>query len=286
MARYPAGQSIALSRTIKDATGTLTNASASALTVERSNADGSFTTTSYSNATNDGTGLYHWDIPLADIATIAHYQWSDDFTVGAFHAVGFGELDVFDPFDVAVLPLQDAKDTLNIPQATTMYDAALTSKIATIETNLERYIGGPIVNRTVTERVDMDSSSWEIKLGKRPLASVTSIADVATGLPLDVTALDLDPDSRIVRRKDGQQFVTNNGVVTVVYVAGWGTTVPPAFGEAARIILQHLWETERGQSSVPQYGGEETVTPPGFGYAVPNRALELLAPYAKAGAVA
>jgi hypothetical protein len=63
-------------------------------------------------------------------------------------------------------------------------------------------------------------------------------------------------------------------------VAGWGTEVPAPFGEAGRIILEHLWQTQRGPSARPTLGGEETVALPGFGFAIPNRAAELLSPYA------
>jgi hypothetical protein len=51
---------------------------------------------------------------------------------------------------------------------------------------------------------------------------------------------------------------------------------------AARIILQHLWRTQRAgrRGGVAGGGDDYAVTEPipGIGYAVPNRALELLAP--------
>ena len=70
---------------------------------------------------NDGTGLYHQDIPVTDLTTLGHYQYVWTAT-GTGAGVSFGDFDVFDPFEVALLPLQDAKDALNIPQATTTYD--------------------------------------------------------------------------------------------------------------------------------------------------------------------
>ncbi len=65
--------------------------------------------------------------------------------------------------------------------------------------------------------------------------------------------------------------------MTVNYVAGWGTSVPAAFNVASRIILQNLWETQHGPSARPSMGASaDMVTPPGFGFAIPNQAAELL----------
>ena len=61
----------------------------------------------------------------------------------------------------------------------------------------------------------------------------------------------------------------------VVYVAGWGVSVPAAFGSFARIVLAHLWTTQRGPAALPM-GGGDMVQVPGFSYAIPNRAAELL----------
>jgi hypothetical protein len=69
------------------------------------------------------------------------------------------------------------------------------------------------------------------------------------------------------------------GRVMVTYVAGL-TEVPANYGLASRIIVQHLWQTQRGSAGSPGVGGLET---PGagsysYGYAIPNRAIELLGP--------
>jgi hypothetical protein len=50
---------------------------------------------------------------------------------------------------------------------------------------------------------------------------------------------------------------------------------------ASRIILQHLWRTRQGPARPTRGGDDYSVTEPiaGFGYAIPNRALQLLEPY-------
>lgn len=281
MARYPLGQPIRLSTTVRDTTGTLVNPSTLTLLVKTSAADGSMTTTgTYPSPTNDSTGTYHQDVPAADLATIGHYQYTWTST-GTGAGVSFGEFDVFDPFETSVLPLADAKDALNIPQATTTYDAEIAQYVATIQNSMEAMTGGPLTNRSVTERAELDGSYTVLQVRQRPLVSVTSIVSVASGLPIDISSgLDIDANAGTIRRKLGYPFYgpffTWLPAMSVTYVAGWGVAVPAAFNTAARIIMQNLWETQHGPSARPSMGADEMVTPPGFGYAIPNQAAELL----------
>ena len=282
MARYPLNQPVRVSTAVRDVTGTLVTPSALTLLVKLAQADGTWLTTgTYTTPVQDSTGNYHQDVPATDLTAAGHYQYTWTAT-GTGAGVSFGDFDVFDPFEVAVLPLQDAKDALNIPQATTTYDAEIQAYVATIQSCLERMTGGPLTNRTVTERSEMQSYQTVIPVRQRPLVSVTSITGASGGV-IDISAgLDLDVNAGLIRRKLGLPFYGPFfqwlPQVTVTYVAGWGTSVPAAFGTAGRIILQHLWSTQHGPSARPQMAGEiATVTVPGFGFAIPNQAAELLA---------
>jgi len=264
-----------------DGTTTLVNATTLTLVVKLAAADGTLATTgTYASPTNDGTGLYHQDIPVTDLASLGHYQYTWTAT-GTGAGVAPGDFDIFDPFETAVLPLQDGKDQLNIPQSNTAYDTEIGSYIATIETSLEGFTGGPLVNRSITERAVLDGSYTVLQVRQRPLVSVTSIVSVASGQALDISSgLDTDPNAGTIRRKLGYPFYgpyfTWLPAMTVTYVAGWGTTVPAAFNLFARIVLQNLWDTQHGPSQRPSMGGQEMVTVPGFAFAIPNRAAELL----------
>ena len=281
MARYPQGQPVRISTTVRDVTGALVDAGTLTLVVKIAAADGTQTTTgTYATPSHDSTGTYHQDIPVTDLATAGHYQYTWTAT-GTGAGVSFGEFDVFDPFETSVLPLQDAKDALNIPQATTSSDTEIAAYIATIESSFRGMTGGPIVNRTITERAELTGDYTVLQVRQRPLVSVTSIVSVASGQAIDISAgLDLDANAGTIRRKLGYPFYgpyfTWLPAMTVTYVAGWGTAVPAAFNVAARIILQHLWETQHGPSARPSMGGDELVTPAGFGYAIPAAAAELL----------
>lgn len=281
MARYPLGQPVRVSTTVKDVTGALVNAGSLTLLVKLAQTDGTWATTgTYSSPVNDSTGVYHQDIPAADIATAGHYQYTWTAT-GAGAGVSRGEFDVFDPFETAVLPLQDAKDQLNIPQATTTFDAELQSFIDTIESSLRGMTGGPIVNRVITsERTEMMDNQTVIPVRQRPLVSVTQIVS-ASGSAIDISSgLKLDANAALIRKPLGLPFYGPFFAwlpeVYVTYVAGWGTSVPAAFNSAARVILQHLWTSQHGPSARPSIGGSDLVTPPGFGFAIPNMAAELL----------
>src|SRR5262249_13202559 len=133
----------------------------------------------------------------------------------------------------------------------------------------------------ISERAELDGTYTVLQVRQRPLVSVTSIVSVASGQALSISdGLDLDPNAGTIRRKLGYPFYgpyfTWLPAMTVTYVAGWGTSAPAAFNQFARLVLQHLWETQHGPAGRPSMGGMDLVQPPGFGFAIPNRAAELL----------
>ena len=285
MSRYPSGQPVRVYTTTKqinpDGSYSPANATTLTLLVKLAQADGTWLTTgTYASPTNYGTGLYYQDVPASDLAALGHYQYSWTST-GTAAGVSFGDFDVHDAFEQAVLPLQDAKDMLNIPQATTTYDAELQAFIATTEQALEGFTGGPLVNRSVSERAELTADYTVIQVRQRPLVSVTSIVSVAAGVAIDISAgLDTDANAGTIRRKLGYPFYgpffTWLPAMTVTYIAGWGTSATPTFNLAARMIVQHLWETQHGPAARPSMGGIDMIQPPGFSFAIPNRAAELL----------
>ena len=273
--RYPSGQPVRVSTTVRDLDGTLATPGALALTLQ---APGG-TRTSYSTPVSDSEGNYHQDVPAADIAALGHYQYAWTAT-GAGAGVVAGSFDVYDPFEVRVLSLQDAKSMLSIPPSTTAYDMEIDGWIASIESGLEKRTGGPVVTRTVTERAELDGTLTVLLLRQRPVVSVTSIVAVASGTPVDISGgLDIDNVAGTVRTAIGWPFLgpywRGRPVMLVTYQAGWGTAVPAAFRAFAEITIQHLWSPRRGPVAMPM-GGEQLVTVPGFGYAIPNQAAELL----------
>lgn len=176
---------------------------------------------------------------------------------------------------MALLTLAEAKDQLDI--TTTSSDAELQRYIDALTAPIERFVG-PVENRTVSEVIE--GKTHVLCLSSTPVVSITSITPALTGgetiAPADVF---LDGAKGIVRRLDGGAFC--GGLWTVTYTAGRGT-VPATIRLAAAILLQHLWRTQYGAARGSAGGGDDfDVNEPivGFGYAIPNRVLQLLEPY-------
>jgi hypothetical protein len=273
MPRYALGATVRLKFTVTDATGALVAPSSVVLTLQKP--DG--TQTPYSSLVNDSTGLYHQDLTVTDLSQLGHYQYV--LTTTNPGQVSPGELDVFDPFEVMVLPLQDAKQAVNIPATDTTDDDEITGMLAALESGLEKITGGPLITRTITERVEATHGQSTLVLRRRPVVAVNSIVGVDSGMSLTLTDLDIDTTTGIVRRKRDLPFLSWGPYFTVTYTAGWGTIVQPAIQQAARVIFQNWWETQRGPAGHPMMGGEETAEVFGMPYPVPTRALWMLAPF-------
>ncbi len=146
---------------------------------------------------------------------------------------------------------------------------------------MEQYTG-ICARGTVVEDHDIQPSGVRsLALRRTPVISLTSaVAILAGGTTYAVADLDVDTRMGIVRRLDGGLMY---GPLRWTYVAG-RSVIPANITAAGRIILQHLWRTQYGASRAGSAigGGEDflvTEQIPGLGYAVPNRALQLLEPH-------
>ncbi|MFF8980181.1 head-tail connector protein [Streptomyces cellulosae] len=178
---------------------------------------------------------------------------------------------------MALLTLDEAKAQLNITG--TAEDAELQAYVNAVTPVIERFVG-PVEPREVTEAHD-GGVRPVLVLRQTPVLSLTSVASVLTGgtaPPVEALVL-VDPDTGEVRRRDGGYL---RGLLQVTYQAG-RTEVSPTINLAARILVQHLWRTQRPTRGGGLAGGGDDYSVsepiPGFGYAIPNRVLELLEPY-------
>lgn len=165
-----------------------------------------------------------------------------------------------------LLTLEDAKAQLNI--TSTDNDEELQAYVNATVAVVERVSGRVVEPRTATETL---TANRALLLSNVPVLSLTLIERKDSAADVDMDALRFDAESGLVTSTTVNPL---NGVYTVTYEAGMEN--PPAnYGLAARIIVQHLYEVQRGNRGAPRFGGETTVVP-GYGYAVPNRAIELL----------
>ncbi|MBI1757980.1 MAG: hypothetical protein HYR62_01910 [Actinobacteria bacterium] len=181
-----------------------------------------------------------------------------------------------------ILSLADAKAQLNI--TSTANDVELGDYIGAIDDAIETHVGA-VLDRTVSEVVEL--AGYGLLVATRPVTSLTSLTSVSDGTTYDVGGLYVkDAGAGIIRRRDGLPLAVGGYAPawTLTYVAGRGATAPSSINLAARIILQHLWETQRGGSRRPGMGGDNL--DPQFlvmGFAVPRRAVELLANHQQFG---
>lgn len=263
---FDLGDTVRLAAESRDAGGTLANATTVTLTITLP--DGTTTSPTVTNPPAQ-TGKYS-----VDYLTVQAGRHVLRWVFGTPNSAHTDALDVREAVPPLILSLADAKAHLNITSTT--HDEELRGWIETTTKVIERFVGA-VVRRTVTEDYDYlpQFGARVLALRTTPAISLTSVVAVLTsGIDVAVADLDLDGASGIVRRLDGGRMV---GPLRITYTVGL-TVVPANITHAARIILQHLWRTQHPPGR-PQLGGDDyavTEPIPGLGYAVPNRALELL----------
>ncbi|WP_435252034.1 head-tail connector protein [Streptomyces tendae] len=178
---------------------------------------------------------------------------------------------------MALLTLEDAKAQLNTKSD--VDDTELQAYIDSVTAVIEEFVG-PVEPREVTEQHDAGHGRRVLVLRTMPVLSLTSVTPLLVGgVSYPVDGLVLDEESGEVRRRNGGSF---RGLLQVVEQAG-RLSVPSTINLAARMLVQHLWRTQRPSRGGGLAGGGDdysVASPiPGFGYAVPNRVLELLQPY-------
>jgi hypothetical protein len=269
MSRYPLGQTVTLSTSVKDGSGALTAATAISLILR--NPDG--TTQNYPAIVNDDLGLYHLDLTVTDLPDAGHYTYEWNVSVaGAGDGIDYGELDVFDPFadgETVVLTLQDAKLALNATESD--HDAEIRSYIDSAEGIIAARCG-PLVPTTLTKRV---YGGKVLLLPTTPVVELVSVTPVL-GTELTVTDLWLT-DAGTVERIDGYPFTYR--LYDVEYVAG-RAVIPVDLYDAVRELLIHLWGPQRGRMPSPNRPAPPA---PSAAYLLPYRVQALIEPHRQSG---
>jgi hypothetical protein len=250
--------------TVRDAAGALANAGAMTLTVTLP--DGTAASGSPFTVSSTTTGAYDKDVLSTQAGRYTGYWLATGLNAGAHTQV----FDVAPAADEAIVSLADAKAHLNMTG--TSEDEEIQAWLAAITPIVEQRVGA-VIPRTHTEQHTAGRSLW---LRNPPVISLTSVAPLfttggTTYLPADLIV----STSGRVRRGDGSAFT--GGPYTVTYLAG-RRVIPANITQAVLVILKHLWETQRGASRLPLQSEDDTQLVPGFGFAVPNRAMELLEP--------
>jgi hypothetical protein len=197
-----------------------------------------------------------------------------------------GYSDVFDVYlasPVALISRVDAKDLLRVPAAETKWDADLKIFTEGVTAFIDKFCG-PMVPRQVTERHTAGSRTLMLRqipvykpAGQaNDLVSITPVLTYGVPYP-DLSLLSVDYTTGEVMHTVGLPFYF--GAYDVSYWAG-RAYIPPHVLVAAQVILKHWWAVERpsaraGSGPIASASDDTTIL---WGFAIPNRALEMLEP--------
>ena len=262
------GDTIRLTVDVRDSVGALTNATTISVVVTLP--DGTTTSPSVTNPPAE-TGHYILDFTPVQ-AGRHHFYWTSTGPAAAY-------TDVLDVRSTSrtIISLADAKAHLNM--TSTRDDEELRSMVESVTAVVERHRAETIVRKVVVESNPAGTYNC-IALGTHPVLSVQSIVDIK-GVSQTVGQWTLDGQNGILYRPTWGSGSTAGMVVT--YTAGY-SVVPPNYVLAAKIILAHLWQTQRVQTigaqptlaSQSRRTEDAIMTPSGLGFAIPPRAVELL----------
>jgi len=257
---YDIAGSVPIAWDVRDAAGALANATTATLTITLP--DGTTTAPSVTNPPA-ATGQYRVTyVPALE----GRYEWRAVTTVPN---TAYGDVfTVRGNVSPALMSLADAKAQLKITN--TSSDDKLREYLEAATEIVESYVG-PIVTRTHTARVC--GYRREIPLPHTQVTAVTAVTLVRDGSsPITLSDLTINAASGVISYKSGASFPY--GDMDVTYTVG-RTSVKANWSLAAKIIVQHIWQTQLG--NLPSVQGDTAgyvVT--GSGYTVPYRAIGLL----------
>jgi hypothetical protein len=263
---YDVGDVVPLGITVTNAHGTPEDATAVVLTVGLP--DGTSVTPSVDHVALSGVYTVDYPTTMEGLHTI---RWVATGTNATSYQDVFNVREITDQ----IISLKQARNQLGL--VSTDRDDDLRMFIAAAAVAVEDHIGKKLVRRTITGERHRRVCG-KILLDRTPVISVTAVAEVGAGGSWDVDDLDVDPSVGLVTTLSGAALYGN---LSVTYVAGM-RVIPANYLLATRIITEHLWQTMRPFSSSanlqPGALADSLDARSGglVGFAIPNRALELL----------
>lgn len=216
--------------------------------------------------THSGTGRYQVDYPTVQ-AGLHGVNWT---ATGANTSAYADTFDVRARYPRYLISLAATKTKLRITGADS--DEELRGYIEAATEVIERHTASAVLRRTEVEYHRICRGEFLI-LHRTPIISLTDVRRVDGTMVWSVSDLHVDPKSGVVTPIFGNWLW---GYLQATYVPG-RIVIPANFLTATEMIVQHLWETKRPVRGGLRPGGmEDTTIVPGMGFAVPNRALELL----------
>lgn len=256
------GSVVGLSVTTRNAAGVIEDATQVTLTITLPDQTAVTPTVSHT-----GTGVYAVDY----LTTQVGYHRVRWLATGANADAYPDVFHVFPSNPEFLVPQRQALRKLRLTAPTADDIEDVREYMAAATAVIERHRGEVVTPRAVTEFVEGGGRS--LILRQTPVISLTSVTPLA-GAGIDVAGLVVaKPNAGIVRFRSSGWFT---GLHEVVYAAG-RTVIPSNYVRAALIIIEHLWQTERPFATGMDGAYDDSMTiVRGMGFAVPNRAIELL----------
>ncbi|MEU0041319.1 hypothetical protein [Streptomyces sp. NPDC006333] len=173
---------------------------------------------------------------------------------------------------MAIVTLAEARKQLNLADDDTDADEELQDYVDAITTVVEDYKHEIIEQRQVSEDLELRSCR-RFRLWNVPVASLVSLAAVDGSMTWDVSKMRVDTETGLVRVLSGPPV---SGLVEAVTLSGY-SPVPGRYKRGALVIIQHVWETQRGKGGPVRGGviGPDDAHARNF-YSIPHKALEWL----------
>jgi len=256
-------------------------------------------TTTAPAVTTTVTGTYQ---PAAHYVTTqaGHHLWAWT-AAGTWPGAYVDSFEVREAPDPTILSLAEEREILKIPAADTSRDSVIRGYSQAITEWIE-YACGTVVTRQLTRvvraqgavlvlpgtpvRTDMgtilDASNRRDSSTTNGIVSIIPL--MTYGFMYDLDQLLTDGPSGIVRQSAGLPFFYSGDPFSQFLVTWWAgrKIIPWGIYEASKIALKHVYGVNRGgmsAASASMASADEEVTPTGFGFSVPNRAIELLTPH-------
>jgi hypothetical protein len=174
---------------------------------------------------------------------------------------------------MTLVTLAQAKQQVGIPTSDTSEDDVLTAYAAAITTVVEDYKNEVIDVREIVQEMFL-SGCGAFALAYTPIISLTSVESIDGSQTWDVSGLYVNKLTGGVRVISG---TAPRGPVLITYQAGYETP-PPKYTRGALIILQHVWESQRGVGNVLEGVAPEESIRTSAPWTIPHKALEWLGP--------
>lgn len=197
--------------------------------------------------------------------------------------------------ELSILSFAEAKRTLRIAVSDTTDDDFI-REFSPAVTGVVEWYCGPVIQQAVTER--LPAGGLTIQLSKTPVLGLTAWTTIPAALATAGIAVPSPASPMFPTRVFGvsyplSQLYADPVLGTVTHTSGlpfyygeyiWSyqagrVVIPDCILDGTRAILRHLYGMERGggAGSGSMAADEETTMTP-MGFAVPNRALEMMTP--------